>query len=87
MNLLSPHTEAATMNKTERKQERARATRAARDTPVWMQEATLTKVTEKQAARYRRRQYGQLGKAGPCKRIDPVSGQVVGIVKRRRPAQ
>jgi hypothetical protein len=51
--------------------------------PGYLQRAT--KASEKQRATYVRKRYGKLGKAGPCRRLDPVTGEVIEVV--RRPAR
>jgi hypothetical protein len=45
-----------------------------------------TRLATDQAIAYARR-YGSQGPASPCRRIDPVSGQVIEVIEARQPGE
>jgi hypothetical protein len=59
-----------------RKREHRRMMRQARKAPEWVRHIASTKVTARDAARYKRSQLGTFGPASPVRRIDPETGKV-----------
>jgi hypothetical protein len=59
---------------------RAKAKALARAAPGWAQAVATAKGMAKQAEAYKTRRLGKLGPAGPCRRIDPVTGEVIEII-------
>ena len=61
------------------KQKRERLKPAA---PAWMRAVTAAKAAKARQA-YRDYKLGRLGAAGPCKRIDPKTGEVIEIIEAK----
>ena len=71
-----------TMSETpKRKRERLNAAAA----PAWAGAVAAAKASKATKARqaYRDHKLGKLGAAGPCKRIDPKTGEVIEVITRR----
>jgi hypothetical protein len=61
------------------KQRRERIKAAA---PAWARAVAEAKAAKARQA-YRDSKLGKLGAAGPCKRIDPKTGEVIEVITRR----
>jgi hypothetical protein len=53
--------------------------------PAWAGTVAAAKASKAWKVRqaYRESQLGKLGAAGPCKRIDPKTGEVIEVITRR----